>query len=377
MSIRTIFLPIFLAISVASQASAHEGEDHAAAPGTDSSVGALSGPIEVSQVAQRNLGLMVEEAQLRPVETTLRVIGEIQADPARSGTVSSRIPGRVSAVFAQEGESVQKGLWLVEVESLQLGDPPPRVRYTSPVSGVVTDRHVVVGDDVEPTRHLFEVADLSEVLAVGRVFEAQIGQVSVGQKVRLRVPSYPDQVFEGVVERLGGKLAAESRSLAVYVRVANPDTRLRPHMRATLTLVTGGAELALAIPKAAILGESGNLYAFVQDEDRVERFERRPLVLGVSNDRFVEVIDGLYPGERVVTEGNYSLQYLTPVAEDEHEETAPTALVEPGVGAAHEGEEEPSAGRLVRGGFSAAVLLGGLVVLWRMRERARSTQAVH
>ena len=126
--------------------------------------------------------------------------------------MSSRISGRVTAVFAQEGEHVEKGKRLVEVESLQLGDPPPRVRYASLVSGVVTDRHVVVGDDVEPNRHLFEVADLSEVLAIGRVFEGQIGQVGVGQKVRMRVPSYPEDVFEGVVERLGGKLDEKSRS---------------------------------------------------------------------------------------------------------------------------------------------------------------------
>ena len=91
-------------------------------------------------------------------------------------------------------------------------------------------------------------------------------------------------------------------------------------MRATLSLVTGGADLALAIPKSALLGEAGQFYAFVQDEDRPERFERRALVLGVSNDRFVEVIEGLYPGERVVAEGNYSLQYLTPVAEEEERE---------------------------------------------------------
>lgn len=313
---RPSFISLALTLCVAISSLAHEGEDHAAAPGTESGSGALAGPIEVSEVAQRNLGLTVAEAELRSVETTLRVIGEIQADPARSGTVSSRISGRVSAVFAQEGERVEKGQGLVEVESLQLGDPPPRARYSSPVSGVVTDRHVVMGDDVEPSRHLFEVADLREVLAVGRVFEGQIGEVSVGQKVRARVPSYPDEVFEGVVERLGGKLDANSRSLAVYIRVANPDERLRPHMRATLSLVTGGAELALAIPRSAVLGEAGNLYAFVQDEDRPERFERRALVLGVSNDRFVEVIEGLFPGERVVTEGNYSLQYLTPIPEE-------------------------------------------------------------
>lgn len=314
---RPIFFSLALAICAAGPALAHGGEDHAAAPGTGSAASGTTGPVEVSEVAQRNLGLTVGEAELRPIETTLRVIGEIQADPARSGIVSSRISGRVSAVFAQEGEHVEKGKRLVEVESFQLGDPPPRVRYASPVSGVVTDRHVVVGADVEPSRHLFEVTDLSEVLAIGRVFEGQIGQVSVGQQVRVRVPSYPDEVFEGVVERLGGKLDATSRSLAVYIRVANSDERLRPHMRTTLSLVTGGADLALAISKAAVLGEAGGFYAFVQDEERSEHFERRPLVLGISNDRFVEVIEGLYPGERVVTEGNYSLQYLTPIAEEE------------------------------------------------------------
>ncbi len=186
---RFFLYSVALALCLASPTLAHEG--HADAPGSESAAGATPGPIEVSEVAQRNLGLTVEEAELRPVETTLRVIGEIRADPARSGTVSSRISGRVSAVFAQEGQRVEKGKWLVEVESLQLGDPPPRVRYPSLVSGIVTDRHVVVGDDVEPNRHLFEVADLTEVLAIGRVFEGQIGHLEQ-MPARLDVVAHDD-----------------------------------------------------------------------------------------------------------------------------------------------------------------------------------------
>ena len=81
----------------------------------------------------------------------------------------------------------------------------------------MTDRHVVVGADVEPNRHLFEVADLSEVLAIGRVFEGQIGRVSVGQEVRVRVPSYPEEVFDGLVERLGG-LSATQRQLTSSIK---------------------------------------------------------------------------------------------------------------------------------------------------------------
>ncbi len=359
---------LVLALCVTSPAHAHEG--HSDAPGSESSAGAMTGPIEVSEVAQRNLGLTVEEAELRPIETTLRVIGEIRADPARSGAVSSRISGHVSAVFALEGERVEKGKRLVEVESLQLGDPPPRVRYASPVSGVVTDRHVVVGDDVEPNRHLFEVADLSEVLAIGRVFEGQIGRVSVGQKVRVRVPSYPGNIFEGLVERLGGKLDPTSRSLAVYIRVANPDGRLRPHMRTTLSLITGGADLALAIPKTAVLGEAGNLYAFVQDEDRTERFERRPLVLGVSNDRFVEVIEGLYPGERVVTQGNYSLQYLTPLAEEEEREPSDAASAAAGEGHTH--SRSPSWAVALWAVAAVGAIVAALLGARMRRERSRT-----
>ncbi len=311
-----LWLPLAAALGAAGaapwghEARAHGGHEHA--PGEEDA-GPLTGPIEVSEVAQRNLGLELEAVELRSVETTLRVIGELAAAPERSATVSSRIAGRVTEVFASEGEHVRKGQTLVEVESRQVGDPPPRVRYEAPVDGVVIDRHVVRGDQVEPSAHLLELTDLRELVAVGRVFEGQIGAVRVGQKVRVRAPAVPDASFEGVIERIAGSLDPRTRSLPVYVRVANRQEKLRPSMRATLDLVTGGAELAIAVPRSALLGDAGALYVFVQSEDSPTRFERRPLVLGVTNDRYAEVIEGLFTGERVVTQGGYSLQYLAPV----------------------------------------------------------------
>ncbi len=294
------------------QATAHEGHDDAPGAGEAISGG---GSVEVSEMARRNLGLETEEAELRPVETAVTVIGEIVADPQRSGTISSRIEGKVTAIYATEGQHVRRGQELVEVESLQIGDPPPRVRYAAPIDGIVTDRHIVIGDDVERNGHLFEIADLREVLAVGRVFEGQIGQVALSQVVRVRVPSYPEEIFEGVVERLGGQLDPVSRALPVFVRVPNTRGELRPNMRATLSLVTARADLALVVPKAAVLGEFGNPFVFVQHEDEPHLFERRAVVTGISDDRYIEILDGVLPGERVVTAGNYSLQYLPPVSE--------------------------------------------------------------
>ncbi|MCH6563762.1 MAG: efflux RND transporter periplasmic adaptor subunit [Myxococcales bacterium] len=304
-------------------AFAHEG--HADAPGGAEASSATGGPVLVSETARKNLGLRLEEAELRPIERTLTVIGEIHAEPERSATVSSRIPGRVVAVFAKEGERVHRGQPLVEIESLQVGDPPPRARYTAPIDGTVTHRHVVVGDDVEPRGHLFELTDLQEVLAVGRVFEGQIGRVTVGQTVRVHVPSYPEEAFEGIVDRMGGALDPRSRSLPVFVRIANPDRKLRLNMRATLSLVVERSDLALAVPKETVLGEFGHRFVFVQRDGEPDLFDRRSVVTGLSDDRYIEILEGILPGDQVVSEGNYSLQYLTPVAEPGSRETLDTA----------------------------------------------------
>jgi hypothetical protein len=215
---------------------------------------------------------------------------------------------------------VRKGQPVAEVESLQVGDPPPRVRYPAPLDGIVIDRHVVPGDAVEPNLHLLEIADLSEVLAVGRVFEGQVGRVAIGQAVRVSVPSYPDRSFEGVVERLGGQLDPRTRSLPVYMRVANPDRALRPNMRAVLSVVAERADAALAVPRGAILGDFGAYFVFVERDGEPTLFERRPVVTGLSDDRWVEILDGVLPGERVASAGNYSLQFLPPAPSEAHAE---------------------------------------------------------
>jgi len=313
------FLSILLLLAgwatTAAPARAHEG--HAEAPGEQAAASAASGAVHVSEQAQHNLGLRLAEAKLQSIEKTLAVIGQIAPVPGLSGTVSSRIAGRVVSVLVSEGDAVRRGQPVVEIESLQVGDPPPRVRYASPIDGTVIDRHIVAGESIEPNGHLLEVADLSEVLAVGRVFEGQIERVAVGQSVRVTVPSFPGRSFDGTVERLGGQLDPNTRSLPLYVRVRNPDLALRPNMRAVLAVVTERADAALVVPRSAVLGDFGALFVFASDDADATRFERRPVATGLADDRSVEIIEGVLPGERVVTEGNYSLQFLPPAAPTE------------------------------------------------------------
>ncbi len=306
----TKILPLFvvlLALSSPTGASAHEGHDHA--PG-DEEQSTAGGPISITPEAKKNLQLVVEEAEVRTIDKTVPVIGQIESIPNRSATVSSRISGRVFEVKVTDGENVHKGQPLVDVESRQLGDPPPRVTYSAPLDGIITDRHVVTGDSVEPDKHLLEIVNLDEVYAEGRIFEGQVAFVKTGAKVRVAVESYPTDTFDGTLELLSGALDPETRTLSAWVRIPNPGHKLRPNMRATLHIVTAQADTAVAIPLGAVLGDSGNIFVFVQSDTSDVEFQRRSVVTGIKDDRFIEIVEGVFPGDKVVTVGNYQLQYV-------------------------------------------------------------------
>ena len=295
-------------LAFAPAAFPHAGHDKAPGEGGE---GPATGPIAITAEAKKNLALVVDEAQLRTLDKTVLVFGQIEVIPNRSAAVSSRIAGRVADVKVTDGELVKKGQVVVEVESLQLGDPPPRVTYNALIDGVVIDRHVVQGDSVEPNKHLMEIVDLSEVYAEGRIFEGQVAAIKTGQKVRVIVESYPTNEFTGTVDLLSGTLDAETRTLKVWVRIKNPGLKLRPNMRARLNIVTAEADSVVTVPHSAILGEAGHYFAFVQSDTDELVYERKPVVLGLKDDRYFEVIEGIFPSDKVVTLGNYQLQYVT------------------------------------------------------------------
>ena len=295
-------------LSTTPRALAHAGHDKA--PG-DEGESAVGGPIAITAEAKTNLKLTVEEAELRTLEKTIMVLGQIEAIPSRSSAVTSRISGRVLDIKATEGERVKKGQPLVEIESRQVGNPPPRVQYEAPIDGIITHRDVLLNDSVEPDKHLLEIVDMSEVYAEGRIFEGQVARVKTGQKVRIKVESFPEDTFEGTVDLMSGELDPETRTLKVWVRVPNPDGKLRPNMRATLNVVTDQADSVVGVSHSAVLGEAGNLFVFVQNDDAGLVYEKRPVVTGIKDDRYVEIIEGVFPSDKVVTLGNYQLQYVT------------------------------------------------------------------
>jgi multidrug efflux pump subunit AcrA (membrane-fusion protein) len=293
----------------AARVSAHEG--HNKAPG-ESGAGPLTGPVTLTSTAEKNLGLKIEAAELRTLEKTVAVLGNVEIDPARVAVIASRISGRITKLAVKEGDNVRAGDFLLTVESRQIGDPPPSVEFKAPIGGTIFEQPVFTGDSVEPNARLLTLADLSEVYVVGRIYEGQVAQVKKGQSVRLRAEAYPEDQLTGTVEGYTPRLDPETRTLGVRVRVANSDLKLLPNMRATLQIVTAQADTVITVPLSAVLGEAGNLFVFIQDDKDPHTFMRTPVVVGQRDDRFVEIIEGVLPGANVVTVGNYQLQYVAP-----------------------------------------------------------------
>jgi len=202
----------------------------------------------------------------------------------------------------------------------------------APIAGRVVDFARVVGQAVRPDEPLVEVHDLSRPLIVGFVTERDLARLRPGLPARVRLTSSPDEAVPATVVRSGRVFVAADQTLSVWARPEPPaGLVLRHRQLARVSLVVATRPPALAVPLRAVAFEGGQPYVFVSPPGRFEvaglaaglpaglagraaadksggTFERRPVTLGRTDDRFAEVATGLRPGEVVAVAGVAGLQ---------------------------------------------------------------------
>lgn len=160
-----------------------------------------------------------------------------------------------------------------------------------------------VGDAVWSMQSILSIPDLSEMRALGSVDEADGGQVAVGQSVTLRLEARPDLDIRGKVDRIARTVRQKSwrvpaKVFRVEVRLDRTDAEvMRPEMRFRGEVETGRVPGALVLPREAVFLRSGGPVAFVHSGFR---WVPRPIRLGRSNKKLVEVVEGLREGADVL-----------------------------------------------------------------------------
>lgn len=201
------------------------------------------------------------------------------------------------------------GLSQEEVADLTQDDPRASLfAVRAPFAGKVVAKEVALGELVAPERHLFTIADLSRVWVWIDLYERDLRRVEPGRAVVVAVDAFPGETFRGELSYLADEVAADTRTVRARVDLPNPGGRLRPGMfvRVSLDTGAGAGEPVLAVPEAAVQREGDGSVVFVALGEN--RFERRPVSLGRRGDGWVEVLSGLEPGERVVTEGAFLIK---------------------------------------------------------------------
>ncbi len=265
--------------------------------------------IVLDETGVKNLRIETVEAEETDFEQTVFALGRIAEIPENHAVVSSRISGRVIGLEAQEGDTVEKDQVLVRVESRQPGNPPPVIELKAPIDGLLASSHIRIGEPVEPEKELLDISDLSEVYAIARVPENQAAKLAPGSRAHIRVSALGEQPLEGEMIRFGTSADRESGTIDAVFKVANPDLRMRPDMRAEFSIVLGKRANVIGIPRAALQGDASTRFVYVKHFDLANAFIKTPVHVGQMNDRFAEIVSGLFPADEVVTRGAYSLSF--------------------------------------------------------------------
>jgi cobalt-zinc-cadmium efflux system membrane fusion protein len=180
------------------------------------------------------------------------------------------------------------------------------VPVVSPLSGTVLKRLVSPGTVVTPSSDLMVISDLKILWVNAEVPEKYLPALRVGRPVGITVQAYGDQVFPGRITYIGDTLNPATRTVEVRCETRNSEGKLKPEMYATIGFGVGEVTNALLIPTSAIQDVEGQSTVFIREDET--RFRARKIRVGRQAGLESEVLEGLTPGEVVVTAGSFLLK---------------------------------------------------------------------
>jgi multidrug efflux pump subunit AcrA (membrane-fusion protein) len=175
----------------------------------------------------------------------------------------------------------------------------------SPMNGGITKRYVDPGTMVKDTTPILTLMDLSEMKMLVNVIEKEFIYLQKGQSVKVTVTAFPDRVFSGRIEIITPALELQSRTAEIQISIPNPGLVLKPGMFGRAEILLRTNPQAVLVPIQSLMTEGGQDSVYILKDDKVAR---RPVRKGAVRDTVVEVLQGVVPGEQVITAGQTALK---------------------------------------------------------------------
>jgi cobalt-zinc-cadmium efflux system membrane fusion protein len=230
------------------------------------------------------------------LQETVTLYGRIMTNTERVREVSARFDGVIQSVTPSLGDTVREGLTLAKVES---NESLNSYTIKAPIGGVITQRDANPGEQTSG-RQLFTITDTSSVWVDLSVFPADRARVIAGAPVTITA-AIDGQPVESTIARVNVQAEA-NQSVTACVVLDNPDGRFLPGTYVTAEVTVGTHPVPLAVKRTGLQAfrDFTVVYAQIGDE-----YEVRMLELGRQDREWIDVLGGLDPGTRYVSENSY------------------------------------------------------------------------
>ena len=269
--------------------------------------------VESMDLESLRAALLAAETDLKYVEQVLaqtQKIAESGGAPQKDVLAAQAKVRQANALFEIAKRKLRSvGLTAAAIEGVLSGDPRAHtLPIISPIAGEVSLDSVRVGQAVEPLDQLFHVVDRSILMVVGQVLESDAGAVRIGMPVTFTLAALGEREFTGHIDHVGLKVDSVQRTVLVRMHMQNPEGLLRPGMFGRMRIQVERRDECVLCPSEALFEHEGATWALLRQGPG--KFVRRRVTLGGQGRQWTEIIDGLFPGQRVVTVGRHELAAL-------------------------------------------------------------------
>ena len=246
------------------------------------------------------------EADHQKLDRTNQLVALGAASRQELEEVTAVQTGHETEVAAARQRLLLLGLSPGRVEKLETASQlVSEVTVTSPADGLVITRSVNPGQVISAGQKLFVVTHLSTVWVIGDLYERDFTRVRVGAPATVTSPSLPERMLRGRVSYIDPRVDPGTRTAKVRVEVPNRGGELRLGMFVTMDIETGATERITVVPRASVQTIGDRSVVYVPAEGEEGKFVERTVRVGPPAGAFIPVLDGLKPGENVVTDGSF------------------------------------------------------------------------
>jgi RND family efflux transporter MFP subunit len=307
--------------------------------------------VKIDPAMIQSIGVQTEKAMMRTLTRDVRATATIMPDERRVSIITTKVMGYVEKLFVNfTGQRVKLGqplysiyspdLVSAQAEYLQVfknsdskdsgqllrsarkrlmnwditeaqimdlekrGTPERALTIVSPAEGLVAEKMIVEGQNIEPGMRLYKVVDYSHVWVEGAIYQQDVPLVKIDQQGTIELDYYPGEKYQGTVTYIAPELSMDSKTLLVRLELPNTSNlKIKPGMNAMMTLHSVINKKAITVPDQAVIHSGTRTLVVIAKGGGY--FEPREIKTGQTAQGYTEVVSGVSEGEDIVVSSQF------------------------------------------------------------------------